>query len=75
MAVKSAEASFGRGTGRRTSAAGLSSRHSRAVFEAPALVAGSDDLAMMGHAVEERGCHLGIAEHDITPQYWNDCHP
>jgi hypothetical protein len=42
--------------------------HSGAVFEAPALVAGFDDFAMMGEAVEERGCHLGVAEHDITPQ-------
>jgi hypothetical protein len=33
------------------------------VFEAPALVSGFDDLAMMGEAVEERGCHLGVAEH------------
>src|SRR5947209_8916616 len=37
--------------------------HSRAVFEAPALVAGFDDFAMMGEAVEERGCHLGVAKH------------
>ena len=37
--------------------------HSRAVFEAPALVAGFDDFAMMGQAVEERGCHLGVAKH------------
>src|ERR1700739_64122 len=37
--------------------------HSRAVLEAPALVAGCDDFAMMGEAVEERGCHLGVAEH------------
>src|SRR6266513_6330599 len=36
--------------------------HSGAVFEAPALVAGFDDFAMMGQAVEERGCHLGVAE-------------
>src|SRR5262244_552476 len=37
--------------------------HSGAVFEAPALVAGFDDFAMMGEAVEERGCHLGVAKH------------
>ena len=36
--------------------------HSGAVFEAPALVAGFDDFAMMGQAVEERGCHLRVAE-------------
>ena len=37
--------------------------HSGAVFEAPALVAGFDDFAVMGQAVEERGCHLGVAKH------------
>src|SRR6202043_4180704 len=37
--------------------------HSRAVFEAPALVAGFDNFAMMGQAVEQRGCHLGVAKH------------
>ena len=37
--------------------------HLAAVFEAPALVAGFDDFAMMGEAVEERGCHLGVAKH------------
>lgn len=34
-----------------------------AVFEAPALVAGLDDVAMMNEAVEESGGHLGVAEH------------
>lgn len=34
-----------------------------AVFEAPALVAGFDDLAVMGEPIEERGRHLGVAEH------------
>ena len=33
------------------------------MFEAPALVAGLDDFAMMGQAVEQRGCHLGVAKH------------
>jgi hypothetical protein len=33
------------------------------VFETPALVAGFDDFAMMGQAVEERGCHLRVAKH------------
>ena len=42
--------------------------HSRAVFEAPALVAGFDDFTMMGQAVEERGCHFGVAEHGAMPQ-------
>ena len=37
--------------------------HSGAVFEPPALVAGFDDFAMMGQAVEERGRHLGVAKH------------
>ena len=30
------------------------------MFEAPAFVAGFDDFAMMGEAVEERSCHLGV---------------
>src|ERR1700745_1746101 len=38
-------------------------RRSGAVLEAPALVAGLDDVAMMGEAVEERRGHLRIAEH------------
>src|SRR5207245_8531969 len=37
--------------------------HSGAVFEAPALVAGFDDFAMMGQAVEERRRHLGVAKY------------
>jgi hypothetical protein len=37
--------------------------HSGAVLEAPALVAGFDDFAMMRETVEERGCHLGVAKH------------
>ena len=36
---------------------------SGAVLEAPTLVAGFDDVAMVGQAVEQRGRHLGIAEH------------
>src|SRR5271166_4746021 len=36
---------------------------SGAVLEAPAFVAGLDDVAVMGEAVEERGRHLRIAEH------------
>ena len=35
---------------------------SGAVFEAPALVAGLDDVAVMGEPVEESGGHLGVAE-------------
>jgi hypothetical protein len=34
-----------------------------AAFESPAVVAGLDDVAIVGQAVEERGCHLGVAEH------------
>ena len=33
-----------------------------AVFEAPAVVAGLDDIAVMGDAVEQSRGHLGIAE-------------
>ena len=32
-------------------------------FEAPAVVAGLDDIAMVSQAVEQRGGHLGVAEH------------
>ena len=34
-----------------------------AAFEAPTVVAGLDDIAMVGQAVEQRGGHLGIAEY------------
>ena len=37
-------------------------RGQSAVFEAPAFVAGFDDLAVMGEPVEQRGGHFGIAE-------------
>jgi hypothetical protein len=37
--------------------------HSGAVFEAPTLVAGFDDFAVMGQLVEECRRHFGIAEH------------
>lgn len=33
-----------------------------AILEAPAFVAGLDDVAMMGEAVEQRGGHLGVTE-------------
>src|SRR5271165_1416328 len=36
---------------------------SGAVLEAPTFVAGLDDVAMMGEAVEQRGGHFRIAEH------------
>ena len=35
---------------------------SGAVLESPAFVAGLDDLAVMGEAIEERRSHLGVAE-------------
>ena len=34
-----------------------------AAFESPAVIAGFDDVAMVSQAVEQRGGHLGIAEH------------
>ena len=34
-----------------------------AAFEAPTVVAGLDDVAVVGQAVEQRGGHLGVAEH------------
>ena len=40
---------------------------SAAVFEVPAVVAGLDDVAVVGDAIEERGRHLGIAEHGRPP--------
>ena len=42
--------------------------HSATVFEAPALVAGFDDFAVMGQTIEERGHHLRVAEHGAMPQ-------
>ena len=36
---------------------------SGAVLEPPALVAGLDDIAVMGQAVEQGRCHLGVAEY------------
>src|ERR1700740_1168460 len=48
---------------------------SGSVFEATALVAGFENVAVMGQPVEQRRGHLGVAEHGITPQYRNDCHP
>ena len=35
---------------------------SGSVLEAPGIVAGLDDLAVMGQAIEERGGHLGVSE-------------
>ena len=39
---------------------------SGAVLEAPAFVAGLDDLAVVGQAIEQSGGHLGVAE-DARP--------
>ena len=41
-------------------------RASGAGFEAPALVAGLQDFAVVGESVEKRGGHLGVAE-DARP--------
>ena len=35
-------------------------------FEAPAVVAGLDDVAVVGQAIEQRGRHLGVTE-DARP--------
>ena len=40
---------------------------SGAVLEAPALVAGLDDLAMVGEPVEQRRGHLGVAGEHARP--------
>src|SRR5882672_1871782 len=42
---------------------GLGEGFSAAVFEAPADVAGLDDVAVMGQAIEHGGGHLGVTEH------------
>jgi hypothetical protein len=34
-----------------------------AAFKSPAVIAGLDDVAVMSQAVEQRGGHLGVAEH------------
>ena len=34
-----------------------------AAFEAPIVVAGLDDVTVMGQAVEQRSGHFGVAEH------------
>jgi hypothetical protein len=36
---------------------------SGSVLEAPAVVAGLDDVAVMGEPVEQRGRHLGVTKH------------
>ena len=37
-----------------------------AAFEAPAIIAGLDDVAVVGQAVEQRGGHFGVTE-DARP--------
>ena len=34
-----------------------------------------EDGGVMNEAVNDSDCHRLIAEHDIMPQYRNDCHP
>src|SRR5919106_3472534 len=51
---------------RSASPEGALRRGSGACLEAPAVVAGLDDFAVMGEPVEESGGHLGIAE-DARP--------
>jgi hypothetical protein len=45
---------------------GQAAARSVAVFEAPAFVAGFDDVAMVGEAVEHGGGHFGVEE-DLRP--------
>jgi hypothetical protein len=42
---------------------------SDAVLEAPAFVAGLDDVAVMGKAVKQRGGHFGVADHCRLPLF------
>jgi hypothetical protein len=35
----------------------------RSALEAPAVVSGFDDIAVVGQPIEQRGGHLGVAEH------------
>src|SRR5581483_11154664 len=50
----------GRDCGDETSAGGVIVV---AAFESPTVVAGLDDVAVMGQPVEQRGGHLGVAKH------------
>ena len=38
-------------------------KRSTSVIEAPAIVAGLDDVAMVGQAIKQSGGHLGASEH------------
>ena len=53
-------------THRGNRAAGTAGGASGAVLEAPALVAGFDDLAMMGRVVEQGRGDLGVAENTLA---------
>ena len=46
-----------------TRGGGVRGGGSGAVFEAPALVAGLDDFAVVGEPVEQGRGHLGVAKH------------
>ena len=37
-------------------------------FEAPAVVSGLDDVAVVGQTIEQRSGHLGVTEHRRMPQ-------
>ena len=56
------EAGLGCAAGASADRRGAVVVRSGAVLEAPTLIAGLDDVAVMGEAVEERGRHLRIAE-------------
>jgi hypothetical protein len=47
---------------------------SGAVLEAPAFVAGLDDVAVMGETIEERGRHFGVATTEGIAPYSRDQH-
>jgi hypothetical protein len=53
----------GAGGGAQRIAGGRFEGSVRLFLEAPAFVAGLDDLAVVGQAIEKRGGHLGVAEH------------
>src|SRR5436309_1673706 len=57
------------GSGLRSAAAPdrWGAESSEPVLEAPALVAGFDDVAVLGRPVEECGGHLGVAEDGRPP--------
>jgi hypothetical protein len=40
-----------------------------AALEAPAVVSGFDDIAVVSEAIEQRGRHLGVTEHRRILQF------